>query len=319
MAVAAVTLSVVVVSRNQRESLERLVTQLLNQDCDSENCEIIIVDDESSDGTREWLMSCRDARIKPQINKICVGRAAARNQGIRAASGGLIVMIDGDHTIQSDFLRLHAAWHKTQTCAVIGKSLYEELPDNFALYHYLNGGGASKLPPESPLPGRYFQSGNCSIPKSVLINLGMFDERFTAWGGEDLDLGARIEDAGIPIFADRAMTAIHHHRRSLNDLLLNLYEYGARGIPIILSKHPRMFCELNLDRILPNPYEPNRFSPFTRAWFRLLMSAPVYQLILLKAKILRRIRLPRILFDYLHLRQYGRGFMESQTKLHQLS
>jgi glycosyltransferase involved in cell wall biosynthesis len=312
MAVNTITLSVVVVSRNQKESLERLVAQLQNQDCIGENYEIVIVDDASSDGTREWLLSCQEPRIKPLINQTCTGRAAARNWGIRAATGDLIVMIDGDHTIQPDFLRLHAEWHKTQTCAVIGKSLYEENSDNRALYHYLNGGGASKLPPGNPIPGRYFQSGNCSIPKSVLTNLGMFDERFTAWGGEDLDLGARIEDAGIPIFADRAMTAIHHHRRSLDDLLKNLFEYGARGVPLILSKHPRMFRELNLDRMLPNPFEPSRYTSITRALFRLLMSAPVYQLVRLKAKLFHRFRLPRMLFDYLHLRQYSAGYRTSQ-------
>jgi hypothetical protein len=209
-------------------------------------------------------------------------------------------------------LRLHAEWHKTQLCAVIGKSLFVEHPENRALYQYLNGGGASKLSPGTFLPGRYFQSGNCSIPKSVLKNLGMFDEQFTAWGGEDLDLGARIEDAGIPIFADRSITAIHHHQRSLNDLLHNLFEYGACGIPLILSKHPRMFHELNLDRLLPNPYEPNRYSVLTRTLCRLLMSTPVYQIIRLKANILHRYHLPRLIFDYLHLRQYGRGYVESQ-------
>jgi glycosyltransferase involved in cell wall biosynthesis len=311
MVVNTITLSVVVVSRNQKESLERLVTQLQKQDCTGENYEIIIVDDASSDGTRGWLLNCKDSRVKPLINQTCGGRAAARNLGILEATGELIVMIDGDHTIQPDFLRLHAEWHKTQTCAVIGKSLYEENSDNRALYHYLNGGGASKLPPGSPIPGRYFQSGNCSAPKSVLLNLGMFDERFTAWGGEDLDLGARIEDAGIPIFADRAMSAIHHHRRTLDDLLKNLFEYGARGIPLILSKHPRMFRELNLDRMLSNPFEPNRYARITRLLFRLLMTTPVYQLIRLKAKLFHQIRMPRLIFDYLHLRQYSSGYRAS--------
>ncbi len=310
MADRPLTLSVVVISFNQADFLRRLVGQLLEQDYDPTACEIIVVDDGSTDGSREWLRSQRDPRVKPLFGEKDRGRSASRNTGIRAATGEIVVMIDGDHTVQRDFLAIHAARHARERCVVVGLSHFADHPDFRALNHYLNHGGASKRSPDAPLPGRYFLTRNCSVPRDLLHEIGLFDERFRAWGGEDLDLGVRLERSGVPIYGEPRALAVHHHLRPLNALLANLYIYGRYGIPVLLERHPQLFRELNLHQVFPAP-DGLSLSFLRRAALRLLMTAPVYYPLRATANLLRRHRLPRALFDYLHLRQYTRGYRHS--------
>lgn len=311
MADKKVTLSVVLISWNQLDFLRRLVRQMLDQDYDPADYEVIIVDDGSADGTQEWLQEQADPRLVILLSKDMCGRSTSRNRGVLKARGKIIVMLDGDHTVNRDFLSIHAARHREKLCAIVGKSDFADHPDFVALNHYLNNGGAVKLPHDAPLPGRYFLTRNCSVPKEILLKIGLFDDRYHVWGGEDLDIGAKIEDAGIPIYGESNALAVHHHLRPLHDLLDNLYEYGRLGVPHILDRHPRMFQELNLDRLLPNPFEGDRFSNLQRLLHRLFMLLPFYVCIKFIANLFRRHKLPRWIFDYLHLRQYGFGYIAS--------
>lgn len=307
MAQQQLALSVVVTSFNQRRELERLLPLLCAQTLPATHYEVIVVDDGSSDGTRDWLPTLPPP-VRPVFGPVDRGRSRSRNEGIAAARGGIVVMLDGDHTVTPDFLALHLAAHQDRVCAIVGKSDFVDHPDFRALNHYLNFGGAEKLPRGATLPGRYFLTRNCSVPRNVLLDLGGFDEGFTGWGGEDLDLGVRLERAHIPIYGLPAALATHHHLRPLPDLLRNLYGYGRDGIPLLLRKHPRLFVELNLDHVVSG--SAGRYDSLHRAVVRLLLTAPVYAVVYAVAVLLRRHRLPRQIFDYLHLRQYSCGYRD---------
>lgn len=305
-----VILSVVVISWNQLAFLQRLLDQLLAQNYDHSKYEILIVDDGSSDGSREWLQSLNRDNVRVILGSRNRGRGASRNAGIRAAGGSIIVMIDGDHTVQADYLSLHASRHQSGRCVIVGKSDFIEQDEYTALNHYLNNGGAVKMPPNARLPGRYFLTRNCSAPRDLLFEVGLFDETFLAWGGEDLDLGVRLAKSGVPIYGEPNALAIHHHHRNLRDLMKQVYLYGRESIPILLQRHPSLFCELNLDRTLTTNETPSRFNSWYRFFFRIALCGPIYRLIFCTAHALRRHHLPRCVFDYLHLRQYTLGYRD---------
>lgn len=309
------TFSVVVISFNQFEFIKRLVLQLLEQDFQPNDYEILVVECCSNDGTSDWLASQADPRVRPiLLDRVC-NRSAGRNQGILASRGDIVVMIDGDHTIERDFLSRHFLAHQRGVCAVVGKSDFASNPDFEAINHYLNNGGAAKLDRRSKLPGRYFLTRNCSVPKQVLIAIGLFDESFDQWGGEDLDLGVRIERAGIPIYGEPDAIAIHHHFRSIEAVLKNVEAYGFGSIPILLRKHPQLFRELNLDRLFSNPFEEDRCSRLTRFAYRMVFSSIIYRVVRRLSVLLSKTRQPRFILDYLHLRQYATGFARSKTLL----
>lgn len=306
----ALELSVLVTSFNQLAQLKRLLPQLLAQDVPRESFEIIVVDDGSTDGSREWLQT-QTNQLVLLLNAANLGRAASRNRGIQSAQGRILVMIDGDHTIAGDFLRAHSAAHALERCVIVGKSVFVDHPDARALNHYLNYAGAAKLPYRTKLPGRYFLTRNCSLPRELLNSVGCFDQRFVHWGGEDLDLGLRLEATGVPIYGEPAALAIHDHVRLLEELLQNLYVYGRDGIPLLLQKHPQLYRELNLDHVIKLPDLQGRYGALHRGLFRFAFLRPFYYGVYLLAKTLRRFRLPRAVFDYLHLRTYSRGFCDS--------
>ncbi|MCB9368328.1 MAG: glycosyltransferase [Calditrichaeota bacterium] len=306
------TASVVVISFNQRLFIERLATQLLDQDYAADDYEIVVVECASSDDTIEWLRSKSDSRLNPLYLTEQCNRSQGRNQGIRAARGDIIIMIDGDHTVSKNFVSAHVEAHKRGKCAIVGKSDFAPNPNFKAINDYLNNGGAAKFPASTPLPGRYFLTRNCSVPKQVLLEIGLFDETFDRWGGEDLDLGVRLEQAGIPIYGDNSSLALHHHFRTIDEVLSIVRLYGEGSVPRLVEKHPQLFRELNLDRLFNNPYEVNRFGAAERFVNRLLCSAPVFQIVRAYANIKSRSTVPRFVFDYLHLRQYAAGYRQSQ-------
>jgi glycosyltransferase involved in cell wall biosynthesis len=303
-------LSVVVISWNQKEFLQRLVGQLLDQDYPRDRYEILVVDDGSTDGSREWLGTLTVNSVRCIFGEKNRGRGASRNAGIRAALGEIVVMTDGDHTVPLNYLSILAERHTREYCIIVGKSHFADHPDHRALNYYLNEGGASKLPPDARLPGRYFLTRSCSVPRDLLLKVGLFDETFTAWGGEDLDLGLKLEQTGLPIYGESACLAIHHHLRSLDQLLDVMHAYGRDSVPILLQRHPQLFEELNLNRTLRNPSASGSHGAISRTFFRLIMIAPIYHSVRMFANVMRRCHLPRFIFDYLHLRQYTYGYRD---------
>lgn len=81
---------------NRVELLQRAVDSVLKQDY--RNIELIVVDDNSTDGTHEYLvrMAEKDSRFKYLINETNSGACVSRNKAIFAAKGEFITGLDDD-------------------------------------------------------------------------------------------------------------------------------------------------------------------------------------------------------------------------------
>jgi len=90
-----ITISVIIPCYNEVSTIEKIIKAVL--DSTLENKEIIVIDDGSTDGTKELLKS----RIEPQVSKVIFhdrnrGKGAAIRSGIAAASGAVIIVQDAD-------------------------------------------------------------------------------------------------------------------------------------------------------------------------------------------------------------------------------
>jgi glycosyltransferase involved in cell wall biosynthesis len=86
--------SVIIPVYNRAHLVNRAIESVLNQTY--QDFELIVVDDGSTDNTAEVVHSVRDERIKYVRHQSNRGPSAARNTGIRAASGELIGFLDSD-------------------------------------------------------------------------------------------------------------------------------------------------------------------------------------------------------------------------------
>lgn len=97
--------SIIVPVYNTEEYLQRCLDSILNQTYN--NYEIIIVNDGSTDGSKEIIKSY----ISKYPDKIIVvnkkngGLSSARNKGVKKAKGDYILFVDSDDTIQSGLLK----------------------------------------------------------------------------------------------------------------------------------------------------------------------------------------------------------------------
>lgn len=176
--------------------------------------EVIVVNDAGPSHTGELVMSFDD-RLPVQYHyfggpKQYQRSAAARNLGVRASTGTLLLFLDGDMVPDPDLVAAHLA-HHVDGIAFFGfrrhypmrlvrgfpgaldyaSLLRASYPDP-RLTHYSTW--------NRPEQFRHFYSCNCSVPAEIFCALGGFDERYEGWGGEDIDLGWRLTKSGVPLY-----------------------------------------------------------------------------------------------------------------------
>ena len=184
------------------------------------HCEIIFVDDGSTDGTREWLKTVPafpHAEIRFLLNERNLGYAGANNRGAASARGEFLLLLNNDVELTRGWLdELLVVARKNPRSGVVGNvqlNFKTGLIDHAGIF--INAKGK----PEHlrTLPHEWARSreatastGACLLISRQLWNeLGGFDETFFN-GGEDVDLCLRARERGRPtVIALRSV--IRHH------------------------------------------------------------------------------------------------------------
>ena len=111
-------------------NVEKYIDQCMESICTQtyKRIEIVIVCDESTDDSsvkcRSW--ADKDQRIRLILNHQRKGLGAARNIGLRSATGRYIVYVDSDDWIKKDYIeKLYCAIKKTQANYVASVGFYE--------------------------------------------------------------------------------------------------------------------------------------------------------------------------------------------------
>jgi glycosyltransferase involved in cell wall biosynthesis len=209
--------SVVVPTFNRLETLTTVLPRLLDQSCDPGAYEIVVADSSSTDGTAEFierLQAGAGARLR-HISGSFGGRAAARNAGIAASRAPVVLFTDADIIPSPDLIERHAARHRApggRKMAVVGCELqvrsledYENQRDHPQVRRPLHPASRRRL------SWLYFLTGNASVRREDLLSAGCFDESFTGYGHEDLELGYRLQKNGVEIFYEPLAVNYHWH------------------------------------------------------------------------------------------------------------
>jgi glycosyltransferase involved in cell wall biosynthesis len=119
-------LSAIIPTFNRKSRLGAAIDSVLGQGVD---VEIWIVDDGSTDGTREWLASAYpEDRVRVIGNSRTKGPAGARNTGMLAANGQLIAFLDSDDAFLPNHLvdAVRAFERFPELGLVFGRAIYEQ-------------------------------------------------------------------------------------------------------------------------------------------------------------------------------------------------
>lgn len=201
--------SIVIPVYNQLKFTKDCLDSLLR---DQDRCpyEIIIVDNASTDGTREYLMErakeldrSRDILI-PIFNDTNRGVAPAWNQGLKASTGKIIGILNND-------ILLSTGWFRSLVWALENHRL--------ALVSPFAAGGAMDYDFEAR--AAEFSRKNFTklwsdfdfscvvLPRSTYEKIGLFDEGYLIGGYEDTDYCHRLRKAGLRYGVSGA-AFIHH-------------------------------------------------------------------------------------------------------------
>jgi len=209
-------LSVVIPTYQRRDLVLALVDALEWQDS-GEPFEAVIVVDGSTDGTAGALRSRSFPFPLTVIEQANSGAAIARNRGVEAARAEVILFLDDDMEPHPGLVRAHLTAHGAGAEVVVGAiPLHPESPDNIMADSV--GEWADELAARCAQPGYRLGvndifTGQLSIRRSLFVELGGFDERFTArgtFGNSDIDFGHRLVSRGHAVVFQP--DAISHQR-----------------------------------------------------------------------------------------------------------
>jgi len=187
-------ISVVVPSHNRENDLSRALESLMVQTYPREQYEIVVVDD-----------STPAVRIKksPTIKLIHIpptSHTKARNLGIKESRGDIVAFTDDDCIPDKDWLkRISEAFQDPDVMGVEGRTLAEKMGINF---HAAENTTGQKYP-----------TCNIAFRKSVLTNVGGFDEKY-GFFREDTDLAFAILSKNNKIVFKNNVIVNHPPRRT---------------------------------------------------------------------------------------------------------
>ncbi len=215
------SLSVVIPTKDRAEALGRTLDALEAQEAGGATLEAVVVDNGSNDGTLEQVRA-REAdgglsiRLLEQPEG---GPAAARNAGVAAASGEVLLFL-GDDTEPEDrgLLRAHLDLHAARpepTYGVLGRITWTPRKPVTPFMRWLENGGPQfhycDLAPGPVDAASYFYSSHASVKRAFFERVGGFDERFPTAAVEDTELGVRLADAGFELDYHPELLVLHDH------------------------------------------------------------------------------------------------------------
>jgi glycosyltransferase involved in cell wall biosynthesis len=195
------TVSVIIPTYCEEETIEGCLKSVINQKFDGGRIESIVVDSHSPDNTR----AVADRSADKVLDLVARGVGRARNAGAKIAGGQILLFLDADTYLESNFVsEMYRAFADRRVVCVSGilKNLerLEPLDKLFAVSHY---GFTNKLAAVSAHLGfPLFPSVCCGTRKSVFVKVGGFREDIAC--AEDITFSREMGRVGKCVVNSKA-------------------------------------------------------------------------------------------------------------------
>lgn len=202
------TVSVIIPAYNNAAFIGATIQSVLDQTYP--HFEVMVVNDASPDNVDEVIKQFTDPRIRYIIHEQNRGLSAARNTAIRASTGEIIALLDGDDLFHPEKLRMHVEFlEKHPEIDVTYNARFE-------LNHSARTVRELWRPPltltlADLLPTYPFSPSDMVIRRDSVFKVNLFDEYHT-YVGEDLDFNCRLAMAGCKFASvNRALNYRWYH------------------------------------------------------------------------------------------------------------
>ena len=212
------TVSVVMPTFGRRDGLAQILRPLL---ADSGALEIVVVVDGSRDGSLELLegLSAHHPRLRPLWTENG-GEMRARQAGVEAARGEVVLLLDDDVLAGPGLAAGHARAHAGGPGRVVLGYMPVRLPErrdgaNFASFlyqqEYERACERYERNPDTVLGDLW--AGNLSLCRTDAVAVGLPSREFSERYHPDRELGLRLRAHGLQGRFDRGLRAEHLHAR----------------------------------------------------------------------------------------------------------
>lgn len=234
------TISFIVPLFNHLDESRAMLDSLVNSLAHDLDYEVILVDDYSTDGTREWLSTLHDPRIRIVLNPVNLGYAKSNNIGAQLAAGKILGLLNNDLVFQSGWLEpmLRTLESSTLNAGLVG-NIQERVTDGeidhagILLNPRAQFVHAQNLPNRSVGPIEFLAvTGACVLLHQSDFDLvGGFNESYLN-GCEDIDLCFKLRALGKKIYLAPDSQIEHHVSLSRNRSLVQ----NQRNSQILFAK-----------------------------------------------------------------------------------
>ncbi|HKL17173.1 MAG TPA: glycosyltransferase family 2 protein [Patescibacteria group bacterium] len=237
-----IKLSIIIVNWNVKPLVHRCIGSIF-KNLKNINFEIIVIDNNSQDGSKDLLkkLNKERQRLKIILNNKNIGFAAANNMGLKKAEGEFILFLNPDTEVRPNSVKkmikklesnkdigligpkMISVSGKTQSSVRKFPSVLSQAIIFLKLHHIF-----TKL----PVLKNYFQSdfnydkeaeveqvmgAAMMTKKDILKRVGYWDESYFLWF-EDIDLCKKIKDAGWKVIYTPEAEVFHHGGESFDQV-----------------------------------------------------------------------------------------------------
>ncbi len=234
------TLSIIIPAFNEERYIGRCLQSVLQEIALSgQDIEVVVVNNASTDATRDIIASYREVKIVDEERK---GLVRARQAGYQAATGDLIANVDADNILPHGWIMqvLKEFSQNTKLVALSGPLVYYDLSffTNLQVKLFYIVGYITYLVNHFILKkSGMLQGGNCVLRKSALASIGGYDTTIDFYG-EDTDIARRMQGAGFIKFSFRLKMYSSGRRMAHEGTLITGFRYALNYLWIIIFKKP---------------------------------------------------------------------------------
>lgn len=255
MAENKIHISVIIPVLNGEKSIGNCLESMTRLTYPKSKFEVIVVDNGSTDRTIEMVQNFKrehDVNVKMYFQSIR-SSYAARNKGVKNASGYIVAFTDADCVVDKDWLTNAEVYFSNKNIGGIAGEILSERGDTIVERYTADSGILSQKRKfvSGNLP--YAQTANAIYRKELFSKIGYFDEMLS---GGDADYSWRmLLNTDYRIIYAEDTVVLHKHRTSLKGLFKQTFKHGY-GYELLKNRYENFLkCKKRYD--IPSAGESN--------------------------------------------------------------